>query len=79
MRHFSIAAALKYIDKANNVRIYVSSRIVDEIPHPGLGAQMNDAFKLMLVKQFIYCCAVGQVEFNKRELTMGGACLKAPV
>ena len=51
MRDLRVTAAFEHIERADDVALDVGVRFLQRMPHPGLSAQMHDAFKFLLGEQ----------------------------
>src|SRR5262245_44409283 len=62
-----VPTSFQHVEKALEIGIDVSMRLLDRVAHAGLGREMNDGGEAMLRKQRSDCVAICQIGLHKRE------------
>src|ERR1700704_4178060 len=65
-----VTTPFQNIDKAFEIRVDVSVRMIDRIAHPGLGREVNDLGKAMFCKQRRDRGTIRQIGLHEAEMRM---------
>src|SRR5450631_1409604 len=65
-----VTAALQHVDEALDICVDIGVRVFKRIANTGLGCEMNDDWKMMLLEKRFGSRAIGQIEFHKGEIGM---------
>src|SRR6056297_1356052 len=68
MRDLGVTTAFQDVQKARDIAVGVSPRMIQRIADAGLSGQMHDAVKPMLLKNFIDRLLVSQVGLDERKI-----------
>jgi hypothetical protein len=60
-------AAFQHVDETDEVAVHVGMGVHEGIPHPRLGAQVDDRFEAMRLEQLLHPLPVGQIEAKEPE------------
>ena len=65
MLHTVMAAAFEDVPEAHQVRLYVSSRVLDRVTHPRLSREVNYLLRLVLSEGGFHSSTVVQICFDE--------------